>query len=89
VGTGTATVTVDLTPPGAPTALTASVTDRRRTTMRMAWTRPPTAARRVGGYDVRYAKVPITAANFDDTTVTAAMPYTVTPASPARPTAST
>ena len=30
----------------------------------------------MSGYQVRYAKVPITAANFDDTTVTTAVTYT-------------
>jgi hypothetical protein len=60
-----------------------SVTDRRRTTMHLAWTAPADGGARVGSYDVRYAKVPITAANFDDTTVTAAMAYA--PATPSSP----
>ena len=67
------------TPPNAVTGLAASVTNRRRVTMRLAWTVPASGAA-VASYDVRYAKVPITAANFDDTAVTVAVPFTGTPA---------
>ena len=56
------------TPPDAVTNLAASVTNRRRVTMRLAWTVPATGST-VAGYDMRYAKVPITAANFDDASV--------------------
>ena len=74
------TVVVDLGAPDAPTNLTATVLDRRQTSFQLELDR----SRRPGGgpvagYQVRYAKVPITAANFDDATVTTAVPYTGTP----------
>ena len=63
------------------TNLATSVTDRRRVTMRLTWT-VPSSGSMVAGYEIRYAKVPITAANFDDPSVTVAAPFTGTPASP-------
>jgi hypothetical protein len=65
-----------------PTALTATVIDRRKTLFQLTWPAPSIAGAPVTGYQVRYALVPITAANFDDSTVTAAIPYTGTPAQP-------
>ncbi len=35
--------------------------------MQLTWTAPGDGGASVAGYDVRYAKVPITAGNFDDT----------------------
>jgi hypothetical protein len=81
VGTGTATVTVDTTPPNPPTALTVTVTDRRKTTMQLAWTAPSDGGGgNVAGYQVRYAKVPIDSTNFNNGAVTTAVAYTGTPA---------
>ena len=88
VGSGTVTVTVDTATPNAPTGLNVSipandVKNRRKVTMQLTWTAPADGnGKSVAGYQVRYAKVPITAANFDDTTVTTAFPYTGTPAAP-------
>jgi hypothetical protein len=83
VGSGQVTVTVDLGPPDAPTGISASVLDRRQTSFQLSWTAPADAGGGpIAGYDVRYAKVAITAANFDDTTVTTAFPYTGSPAVP-------
>jgi hypothetical protein len=66
--------------PGAPTNLAAAVLDRRQTSFQLSWTAPATA---LGGavttYDVRVAKVPITAANFDDPSA-GVIPYKRTPA---------
>jgi hypothetical protein len=76
VGSGTATVTVDTVPPSAPSALTVSLTDRRRTTMRLAWTDPADA---VTGYQIRYAKVAIDASNFDNSAITKVVTYTGSP----------
>jgi hypothetical protein len=67
------------TAPNAVTALTATVTSRRFVQMHLSWT-VPTAGTPVAGYEVRYAKVPITATNFDDTTVTTTVPFTNPPA---------
>jgi FG-GAP-like repeat len=83
VGSGTVTVTVDTTPPNAPTNLTALVLDRRKTSMQLTWTAPSAGnGGNVAGYQIRYAKVPITSANFNDNTVTTAVSYTGAPASP-------
>src|SRR5580692_9062303 len=54
-----------------PAMLTATVLDRRATTFELVWTAPSNNGAPVNGYQVRYAKVPITTANFDDATVTA------------------
>jgi hypothetical protein len=48
----------------------------------LLWTAPANNGAPVSGYQVRYAKVPITAANFDDTAVTTAIPYVGPPAMP-------
>lgn len=58
-----------------PSVLTATVADRRGTVFQLTWTAPSTGGQAVKGYQIRYAKVPITAANFDDTAVTKAIPY--------------
>ncbi len=84
VGSGNVTVTVDTTPPNAPTGLTVSIPDnasRRATSMLLAWTAPSdNSGGNVAGYQIRYAKVPITAANFNDSTVTTAVSFTGAPA---------
>ena len=85
VGTASVTVTVDLGVPDVVPNLTATVSDRRQVTMQLAWTAPGDAGVRLAGYDVRYAKVPITAANFDDTLVTVAVTYASQPAIPGQP----
>jgi hypothetical protein len=70
-------------PPAAPTALSATVADRRQTSFQLGWTAPATSGGgAVSTYEVRYARVPITTNNFDDTTVAASAPYTTTPAVP-------
>jgi FG-GAP-like repeat/FG-GAP repeat len=73
---------LDLTDVMPPTMLTATVSNRREGVFQLVWTAPSNAGQRVSGYQVRYAKVPITAANFDDTTMTTAVPYTGTPSAP-------
>ena len=65
-----------------PAMLTATVLDRRATTFELLWTAPSAGGAAVSGYQVRYAKVPITAANFDNTTMTTVVPYTGTPKAP-------
>jgi hypothetical protein len=66
-----------------PTTLIATVLDRRQTSMQLAWPAPATGTgARVAGYDIRVARVPITAANFDDTTGTLSVTYAGTPAAP-------
>ena len=65
-----------------PAMLTATVLDRRATTFELLWTAPSAGGAAVSGYQVRYAKVPITAANFEDATMTTAVPYTGTPKAP-------
>jgi hypothetical protein len=83
VGSGTVTVTVDTTPPNAPTNLSALVLDRRKTSMQLTWTAPSDGnGGSVAGYQVRYAKVPIDSSNFNNASVTTAVAYTGAPASP-------
>src|SRR5262245_8574226 len=66
-----------------PTTLTATVLDRRQTSFQLRWPAPAaTGGGPVAGYDIRVAKVPITATNFDDTTVTRTVTFTGTPAAP-------
>ena len=66
-----------------PTDLTATVLDRRQTSFHLVWPAPATASgAKVSGYEVRVAKQPITAQNFDDTAVTLAETYAGTPAAP-------
>jgi hypothetical protein len=71
-----------------PTMLTASVLDRRQTSVQLVWPAPTGNA---GGYDIRVAKLPIAATasdagtptvGFDDATNTMTVPYTGTPAQP-------
>jgi len=91
VGSGTVTVTVLTAGPGSPAALSASVPNddvknRRKVLMALSWTAPADGnGNSVKSYQVRYAKVPITASNFDDTTVTTAYPWTGNPAAPTTP----
>jgi hypothetical protein len=64
----------------APTNLTASVRNRRQTSFQLTWNAPAGAP--TTGYEVRYAKVPITEASFDAAVVTKAVALTGTPADP-------
>lgn len=73
---------LDLSGITPPAMLTVSIKDRRATLFELVWTAPLVNGQPATGYQVRYAKVPITAANFDDTTVTTAVPYSSTPAQP-------
>jgi hypothetical protein len=73
---------LDLSGIAPPTTLTATVLDRRATTFELVWTAPSINGAAVTGYQVRYAKVPITTTNFDDTTITTAVTYTGTPKAP-------
>ncbi len=83
VGSGTVLVTVDTGAPNAPTGIAATIVDRRKTSMQVTWTAPSDSiGNAVVGYQVRYAKVPITAANFNDTTVTTAVTFAGTPGAP-------
>jgi FG-GAP-like repeat/FG-GAP repeat len=88
VGSGGVTVTVDTAAPNAPTGLTVIIppdnVSRRKTTMQLSWTSPSDAdgVSSVAGFQVRYAKVPITTANFNDSTVTTAVTYAGTPPGP-------
>jgi hypothetical protein len=67
----------------APMDLTATVLARRQTSFHLAWTAPSSGGQGVSGYVVRVARVPITAANFDDVgTTTMDVLYTKTPAAP-------
>ncbi len=67
-----------------PAMLTATVLDRRATTFELVWTAPSNGGASVSGYQIRYAKVPITTTNFDDTTVTTASAYSGSPKAPRR-----
>ena len=83
VGSGTVTVTVDTGTPNPPTGLNVTIPPnlRRQTTMQLTWTAPSdSSGANVTGYQIRYAKVAITAANFNDPTVTVAVPYVGNPA---------
>jgi FG-GAP repeat len=77
-GGGTDGGGIDLVGVSPPATLTATVSDRRATTFKLLWKAPTISGATVTGYQVRYAKVPITTANFDDTTVTTAIPFTGT-----------
>jgi hypothetical protein len=71
------------TPPTAPINVSAAVADRRNTSFQLSWTAPVTFWNgAVSSYLIRYARVPITTANFDDATVTSSFTYTGTPAAP-------
>ena len=65
-----------------PASLTATVKNRRQTLFELVWTAPSINGAAVTSYEVRYAKVPITTANFDDATVTTVIPNTNTPKAP-------
>jgi hypothetical protein len=65
-----------------PAMLTATVTNRRQTLFSLAWTAPSVNGQPATGYQVRYATVPITTANFDNTAVTIAIPTTQVPKAP-------
>lgn len=70
-------------PPGAATALTASVSNRRGSSFLLGWTAPATSWNApVSSYEVRFARTPITAANFDDTSMVSSAPFAGTPSAP-------
>jgi hypothetical protein len=85
VGSGNVTVVVDTGPPDPPTNFLAAVLSRRETSYQLSWTAPADNGQPVTGYQVRVARVPITAANFDDGTVAQSAPFTGSPAAPGRP----
>jgi hypothetical protein len=73
-------------PPNAPTNLAAAPLDRRKTTFKLSWTAPATSwGAPVSGYAIRAATVPITAANFNDATVTTVVLYAGTPSDVGQP----
>lgn len=61
-----------LGPPLPPTDLTVRIADRRATSMEVCWS----AGAASEYFDLRYARVPITADHFDDAGVTARAPFT-------------
>jgi hypothetical protein len=61
---------VDLTAPTAPASLTATISDRRKTSIQLAWPAATDSGSGVVSYVVRYAKTPIT----DDAGFNAATP---------------
>src|SRR5450631_213346 len=73
---------LDLGSIAPPASLTATVKNRRETLFELVWTAPSINGLPVTGYQVRYAKVPITTANFDDSTVTTVIPNTNVPKAP-------
>jgi hypothetical protein len=81
-GSGSRDAGLDLSGVSPPLNLTASVKDRRATTFELVWTAPSVNGQPATGYQVRYATVPITSTNFNDTTVTTAVSYNNTPAAP-------
>jgi hypothetical protein len=88
VGTGSVSVNVLTLPPGPPTGLKdpPDVAVRRETSFQLSWTAPADEnGKAVASYEVRVAKVPITAGNFDNPAVTTAVPFASTPAPPSRP----
>jgi hypothetical protein len=72
----------DVTLPAAVTNLLPTLLSEGGT---ITWTAPGDNGSPVAGYEVRYAKVPITAANFDDNAVTTAVTYTGAPPNPGQP----
>src|SRR5579871_91083 len=80
-GNGVKDAGIDLNVP-PPAMMTATVKNRRQTLFALEWTAPSVNGQLATGYELRYAKVPITATNFDDTTVTTAIPNTITPKAP-------
>jgi hypothetical protein len=81
-GLGTDGGGLDLSGVLPPAMLTATVLNRRETTFELVWTAPSENGAAVAGYQIRYAKVPITTTNFDDSTVTTSAPYTGMPKAP-------
>jgi hypothetical protein len=79
VGIAQETVVVDLGAPDAPTMFTAAVLDRRQTSFQLSWRAPADQGGPVAGYQVRYAKVQITAGNFDNLSVVTNVPFTGSP----------
>jgi hypothetical protein len=70
-------------PPNPPTGLSAAILDRRRASAFLRWTAPSDASGgTVTGYQLRYAKVPLTDANFDDAAIATTAPYGGPPAGP-------
>lgn len=70
-----------IAPPGAPTDIDVQIVDRRATSMQVCWRAPAPASWRLDviGFDLRYARVPITADNFDDPMVTVKVPVAARP----------
>ncbi len=86
VGTGSVTLVADLAGPAVVTNLMATVSNRRATSMLLTWTAPADAGGGdVTSYQVRYARVPITSANFDDAAVTTAVTYMGNPSTAGQP----
>jgi hypothetical protein len=81
-GGGAVDAGLDLGGIAPPASMTASVKVRRQTLFELVWTAPSINGAAVTSYQVRYAKVPITTANFDDTTVTTVIPNSNTPKAP-------
>ena len=78
---GTPEVPQTTVPPDPPASFAAAVLDRRQTSVQLTWVAPATSwGAAVSSYRIRYAKVAITSSNFDDTSVTTAVPYTGKPA---------
>jgi FG-GAP repeat protein/VCBS repeat protein len=72
----------DLGSVAPPIQLTVSIKDRRQSSFELVWTAPADNGHAVAGYQIRYATVPITAANFDDNSVTKSAPYSAQPSAP-------
>ncbi|HMF40022.1 MAG TPA: VCBS repeat-containing protein [Polyangia bacterium] len=60
--------------------LTATISDRRQTSVQLTWPVMAVSGAAPTGYDIRVARVPITATNFDDTAATITETFTGTPA---------
>lgn len=77
-GTASISVPVDVTAPGAPTSVSASVLDRRQTSFQVTWTAPADGTKNAAGYDVRVSQTIIdTPSAFDTAT---SVTYTGAPA---------
>ena len=79
IGTTSETLIVDTVPPDRVAAVTATVTNRRQTTIHLAWTAPGDVGQSVFSYVVKASKSPFTTANFD---AAATISYTGSPAAP-------
>jgi hypothetical protein len=77
VGVGTLSIVVDLGGPDpiAPADFKTTITDRRQTTIQLSWKAPGDNGQPVVGYDIRRAREPITALNFDNPAITTVIPY--------------